>query len=52
MQNIGSTMKDVHLVQGSIAMTPPANLSAVAATATSINLSWSDQSQDETGFEI
>ena len=34
------------------APTPPANLSAVATSATEIDLTWLDQSGDEDGFEI
>src|SRR5205823_2626196 len=31
---------------------PPSNLAAAAASASQINLTWSDNSSDETGFKI
>ncbi len=39
-------------VQGTAAITAPSNLTATATSSTQINLTWSDNSSDETGFVI
>ncbi len=53
-QNLQNWLQNKYTSDPNSASAPdaPANLSAVAFSSTSVNLSWSDQSENETGFLI
>jgi lysophospholipase L1-like esterase len=53
--NDGLQLAEIELIETGVisgAPNPPANLNAVAASSTSINLTWQDNSNNETGFEV